>query len=1444
MEEASGIDRASDQAVGRSEWLVHTVPLVWVLVFFLFMGTRPVASIRYFLPIYPFLALFAAWAVWALWQTAEDGGRKTEDRRRLPSSVFRLVSGALAFAVFAGTLAWAWGFTNIYRAGNSRVVAARWMYQNMPGPVNVGLAQADGRVVNEPLPFLQGVVSSELPGVVPFVPREAGTVQSFGFGFARNQDDVRIPGIVEVVLSTDPNGLDPLARGNLVIDPAVIAGNERGASFTAPLTPVPVVVDQVYYFVLRAVEGGPIRVTGSALTVENWDEPLPMPLDGRDPFGGLYDASAGQMEMHWPDGLDKRTMLLDRLQRVDYVLVQSQRRLWSASRIPATYPMTMEFYRALFDGRLGFERVAEFNNPFEIGPLRLSAAAGTVAWGQDPPLLPHWPNDPFNFNPLAAEEAFTVYDNAPVWVFRKTAAYSQANAEQILSAIDVSQVRVMTAAEASRAGGAQPTLMLPDDLLGIQRAGGTWSAMFDRASPLNASQPLAVVVWYLAFLLLGVISLPVTVAALRGLPDGGYPFARLVGLLIVTWLVWMAGSLRLLAFTQPTIWLMVALLVGLNVAVAVWRRRDLIAYTRGRGRYLLAVEGLFLGLFLLFLFVRWNNPDLWHPSFGGEKPMDFSYFNAVLRSSYFPPYDPWFAGGYLNYYYYGFVLSGIPTKLLGVMPSLAYNLILPTWFALTGVAAFSVAFNLVVGRAKAVKRANGGSVELEQRVNGRPVERIEPGGGDPANGLPRESVTGDAQSTAQPGWEVGERPFVAPARVASAASVVASPEAVAVAAPSADGTGPGARPALASPYLAGLAAALLMVVFGNLAAIRTYFVGFQRAADVGALTAAGWGDNEAALILNGLWRVASGQAQVPIGTGDWYWWPTRVLGMSGGGGQDFSEFPSFTFLYADPHAHLFALPITVLVIAWGLAFVLASDARRRTIDDGRRPSSIVHRLASLIGPLFSITLGALALGSLRPTNTWDYPLYLAVTGVAIGGGQLWRYRRITGRMLLETGLALAAMFALATLLYRPFDQWFVAAYSEVKRYEAETTTLEGFVYFFGFWVFVFASFIGVELVRWLRETPASVLSRTRQWLPAVVMFVVGVIATLAALLYFKVQVAWIAWPLLVLAGLLAFRGWERMSLQRRVGLFFIGTGMAVFLFVDLFTVGGDRMNTIFKLYMPLWTMFSVAGSAMLAWLWAERTRWSASGSAGWTAVALVLVAGAALFTATAWPAKMRDRFPAYAANPAGCAPLAPGLAYEAGVTPVDQPRGLDGMNFLTFSGQCDFGAFLPFVYDHDIATWLQDNVQGSPVIVEGHSYELYRSTSRIAWYTGLPNVVGWNYHQRQQRGPAGSDTEIFRRGGEIIAFYCAGVSADIQFANPTCSSALGLGGANLDETTASVSAFLAKYQPRYIIVGPLERALYPAEGLAKFAQMANAGSLRVVFENPGATIYEVVSATR
>ena len=55
---------------------------------------------------------------------------------------------------------------------------------------------------------------------------------------------------------------------------------------------------------------------------------------------------------------------------------------------------------------------------------------------------------------------------------------------------------------------------------------------------------------------------------------------------------------------------------------------------------------------------------------------------------------------------------------------------------------------------------------------------------------------------------------------------------------------------------------------------------------------------------------------------------------------------------------------------------------------------------------------------------------------------------------------------------------------------------------------------------------------------------------------------------------------------------------------------------------------------------------------------------------------------------------------------------------------------------------------------------LFDSAAELADQEPLPDVIGWDNHQRQQRGAIGSDYEVTQRGREVTDFYCAGVSAD------------------------------------------------------------------------------------
>jgi uncharacterized membrane protein len=195
----------------------------------------------------------------------------------------------------------------------------------------------------------------------------------------------------------------------------------------------------------------------------------------------------------------------------------------------------------------------------------------------------------------------------------------------------------------------------------------------------------------------------------------------------------------------------------------------------------------------------------------------------------------------------------------------------------------------------------------------------------------------------------------------------------------------------------------------------------------------------------------------------------------------------------------------------------------------------------------------------------------------------------------------------------------------------------------------------------------------------------------------------------------------------------------------------------------------------------------------WLAGLGCLVFAAALYPPTAVRAKVADRF------------------HE------DQPpAGLDGMAYMLTATYYDRDQAMELRYDYDVIRWLQDNVTGSPVIMEANTYpKIYGWGNRISIYTGLPAVVGWEWHTRQHRaGFPNAEAEVRRRAADVITFY----------STPDMDRALNI---------------LRTYGVTYVIVGPLERAYSSPEGIDKFDLMAEDGMLTEVYRNGGAVIYRV-----
>lgn len=816
--------------------------------------------------------------------------------------------------------------------------------------------------------------------------------------------------------------------------------------------------------------------------------------------------------------------------------------------------------------------------------------------------------------------------------------------------------------------------MLPLDQWAAQQSAGTWSELFDRSSLINVFQPLTVIFWLAAFCLVGVIFRPLTAMVFHPLKDKGWGISKFFGLMVWGYSVWLACSLGA-DYSRKTILLVLASFTVLNGIIAVVFRDRFKNEWHADKKDIIWAEAVFLGCFLFFLLIRFMNPDLWHPYKGGERPMDFSYFNAILKSEKFPPYDPWFAGGFLNYYYYGIYLSGLMVKLLGVIPSVAFNLNLALWYAFLGSAAFSIGKTLYL--------------HAEHYPDGRSGNR------------------------------------------------------------------------------SGIFTVIGLQVIGNLGTV------VQIKNELVELGNAGGGAaNNFAAFWQGLFKLFSGERLIMY-KGDWYWIPSRAIPDS-----SITEFPFFTFLYGDPHAHLFALPMTVLVLIWLTAMILRVQKKKR--------SSAAEWLAVFLS-------GSLLIASLIPTNTWDAPTYYCISLVVLiylglRFGYFSKDEGAVSKKVLPLLLLLLLFSALVIGMVYPY----LSTNSQDNRvglYRDERTPVSSFLMHWGVFLFFISAWYVTEIYRWMKYTSLrsclKMLTERRSWL------LTGVGAALLILVYFAldgVKIIWIAEPLMVASLLLMLQ--KNITETKLFVFFLVGVSLFACLLVEMVHLLGDvgRMNVVFKFYNQIWVMLSICAAFALACTLSTLRSESLSGwvVGFWQTAGCVLVFGAFLYTVFAGTDKMTDRMSDRA------------------------PHTLDGMKYMETSSYWQDGFLMDLSEDYEAIQWMQENIQGSPVIVEASPTE-YKFGSRYTVYTGLPGVVGWNYHQRQQRGQA--SFQVWDRVNGIHEFYNT-------------------------EDLLTAKRFLDDYHVKYIIVGQMEKGMYTEEGIAKFA--GNDGNLwRCVYDKGNTQIYSV-----
>jgi len=540
-----------------------------------------------------------------------------------------------------------------------------------------------------------------------------------------------------------------------------------------------------------------------------------------------------------------------------------------------------------------------------------------------------------------------------------------------------------------------------------------------------------------------------------------------------------------------------------------------------------------------------------------------------------------------------------------------------------------------------------------------------------------------------------------------------------------------------------------------------------------------------------------------------FWAPTRVITTEPT--NPITEFPYFTFLYGDLHAHMIAMPFGLLVVA--LAVNLLRQPSWVPSLRGRDFSSAGREIAAaaLSPGGLTIAFAALTIGVLRMANSWDYPTYLGLFAAGVLLSEAVRRGRDWLTVFTRTLVLAGAVVVVGQLLITPFLSHYELFYGGFELSQARTTMNHYFIIMGVFLVVVAvylafqfsalrqrlagAGLAGLGFVGGLNQAqPITAAAPSLQLAPPLDRVAAGA----AAIAVFLSVLLLLAGAPVVGVAALGITALALVALLRRPApatlfLFLLaGTALALTAGVELITLKGDigRMNTVFKFYLPAWLFLSIASGALLA-IMARRlagSRWLSGGGRRVTAIVVaVLIAATFLYPLMGTPSKLKHRFEFL-------------------------PPSVDGMEYMSTARYEDRNRDLALPDDFAAINWMLDNIQGSPVIVEGLA-PLYHWRSRVSIYTGLPTVLGWDWHQKQQRGDFGY--MIDDRTKDVEAFFTSTSQDDAR-------------------------KFLSKYRVEYVYVGGQERAFYPPAGLDKFDQMAGQG-LERIYQQGAVSIYRVVS---
>ena len=411
--------------------------------------------------------------------------------------------------------------------------------------------------------------------------------------------------------------------------------------------------------------------------------------------------------------------------------------------------------------------------------------------------------------------------------------------------------------------------------------------------------------------------------------------------------------------------------------------------------------------------------------------------------------------------------------------------------------------------------------------------------------------------------------------------------------------------------------------------------------------------------LRGGWRALSDAA--PLRSLDWFG-QSRVIP------DTINEFPFFSLLVQDVHAHVIAIPFTLLALAFTVQVALAGPPRWRT----RRGAAETAALALSVGALYAI-------------NSWSWPVSVGLLALATA---MWAREQRSGARRRSAAAWCAGVVGLGVLLVLPFVVNFdpnAKGFGLVSEREPFGSFMRHHLVIYG----GLAWLVGVMYAGRIRTAG-------HRW-RIVVWGGAGAAVVLSLLAPAELAGAAVVATLAVVALHAAFS--RTLAAPERLLWLLVAAGFTCLAGPELFYIrdefdGGDffRMNTVFKVGYQAWILLAIpAGCALaLAAIWLRGVSlliWRAG-------VLAVLVISLAYTVGGSWARK-----DAFSASPT-----------------------LDGRGWLARTAPGDLLAI----------DWLREKTPRDAVVLEGvgDDYSAF-GHARISTYSGRATVLGWQGHELQ-----------------------------------------------------------------------------------------------------------------